>query len=225
MENNSKLFVLDKKEIALIFVFMILIAITSFTLGVRVGKKMLLSAQGITEEDMAAIRLKSQTEEQVEKATEEAAGKTLDKEQVNEDAFDKLQKEMEGIEGSANSSDGKSSAPTMPAMTDGKTSVPAATSTKEDVMMSASDESGDAKSAGKYTIQLGSYPKLSEAKEFADAFTIRGYNPLINQVRINDKNWYRVSLGSFSTMNEAKEYVKKEDSLFQGQEYVIVEIK
>ncbi len=221
MENNSKLFVLDKKEIALIFVFMILIAITSFTLGVRVGKKMLLSAQGITEEDMQAIKLKSQTEEQVEKAAQEEAGKSLDKEKVSEDAFDKLQKEMEGIEGSANSSESKSAAP---AMTDGKTAA-TTTSPKEDVMMSAAEEDGDNKSAGRYTIQLGSYPKLSEAKEFADAFTIRGYNPLINQVRINDKNWYRVSLGSFNTMNEAKEYVKKEDSLFQGQEYVIVEIK
>jgi cell division protein FtsN len=181
---------------------------------------MLLSAQGITEEDMAAIKLKSQTEEQVEKASEEAAGKTLDKEQVNEDAFNKLQKEMEGIEGGGNSPETKA---TTPAMTDAKSS--AATSTKEDVMMSSAEEENETKATGRYTIQLGSYPKLSEAKEFADAFTIRGYNPLINQVRINDKNWYRVSLGSFNTMNEAKEYVKKEDSLFQGQEYVIVEIK
>ncbi|MFZ4712098.1 MAG: SPOR domain-containing protein [Bacteriovoracaceae bacterium] len=213
MENNNKLFVLDKKEIALIFLFMIVIAITSFTLGVRIGKKMLLTSQGITAADMDAFKLKSQTEEQVEKAKNEIDGKPVDKEEVNKDGFNNLQKEMETIESSDIGATAKSSKGQTEEMT---------SSGKEDVMMSSADEET---ATGKFTIQLGSYPKLSEAKEFADAFTVRGYNPLINQVKINEKNWYRVSLGSFGSMAEAKEYVKKEESLFQGQDFVIVEIK
>jgi septal ring-binding cell division protein DamX len=215
MENNNKLFVLDKKEIALIFLFMIVIAITSFTLGVRIGKKMLLSSQGITESDIEAFKLKSQTEEQVEKAKLEVDSKPEDKEEVNQEGFNSLQKEMETLETSGGTSKGSSSSkPAQEEMT--------SSSSKEEVMMSSSDEENN---SAKFTIQLGSYPKLTEAKEFADAFTVRGYNPSINQVKVNEKNWYRVTLGSFTSMAEAKDYVKKEESLFQGQDFVIVEIK
>ncbi len=214
MENNNKLFVLDKKEIALIFLFMIVIAITSFTLGVRIGKKMLLSSQGITESDIEAFKLKSQTEEQVEKAKQEVDSKPEDKEEVNQEGFNSLQKEMETLETSGGTTKGSTSAkPVQEEMT---------SSSKEEVMMSSSEEENK---SDKFTIQLGSYPKLTEAKEFADAFTVRGYNPSINQVKVNEKNWYRVTLGSFTSMAEAKDYVKKEESLFQGQDFVIVEIK
>ena len=40
---------------------------------------------------------------------------------------------------------------------------------------------------GKYTIQLGSYNTVEEAKQFAEGFTVRGYNPIINEVKIEDK--------------------------------------
>ncbi len=79
---------------------------------------------------------------------------------------------------------------------------------------------------GKYTIQLGSYATMDEAKQFAEGFTVRGYNPILNEVIIPEKGtWYRVSLGLFGSVADAKEYVKKEATLFQGQDYVISEIK
>src|SRR5690606_23647583 len=79
---------------------------------------------------------------------------------------------------------------------------------------------------GKFTVQLGSYPSLEEAKQFAEGFTVRGYNPIINETRITDKGtWYRVSLGLFSSVEEAKTYIRNEQSLFSGQDYVITEIK
>lgn len=78
--------------------------------------------------------------------------------------------------------------------------------------------------AGNYTIQLGSYPQEADAIKFADGFRIRGYNPILSEVRIPDKGiWYRVSLGTFTTVAQAKEYISKEESLFQGQDYVITE--
>jgi septal ring-binding cell division protein DamX len=78
---------------------------------------------------------------------------------------------------------------------------------------------------GKYTIQLGSYNTLDEAKQFAEGFTVRGYNPIINEVKIEGKGtWYRVSLGVFTTVEEAKSYIKQEQSLFSGQDHVISKI-
>jgi cell division protein FtsN len=67
---------------------------------------------------------------------------------------------------------------------------------------------------------------LNEAKQFAEGFTVRGYNPIINEVKIDGKGtWYRVSLGLFNSVDEAKTYIKQEQSLFSGQEHVISEIQ
>lgn len=80
--------------------------------------------------------------------------------------------------------------------------------------------------AGKFTIQLGSYNTMDEAKQFAEGFTVRGYSPIINEVKIEGKgNWYRVSLGLFNSVEEAKTYIKSEQSLFSGQDHIITEIK
>lgn len=80
--------------------------------------------------------------------------------------------------------------------------------------------------AGKYTIQLGSYNTVEEAKQFAEGFTVRGYSPIVNEVKIEGKGtWYRVSLGLFNTVEDAKAYIKAEQSLFSGQEHVISELK
>lgn len=209
MEQQPKIYVFDKKEIALIFLFMIVIAITSFTLGVRVGKKMLFSSAPESSEQVSNLELKSQVEEQVQKVTEEESKNPVQEEQVKEDAFNKLQKEMEGLDNNKSSVEAKDSLGS------------------DDVTMMSSDEEKkpQAIGQGKFTIQLGSYPKLSEAKDFADAFTVRGYNPILTQVKVGGKPWYRVSLGSFESMQEAKDYIKKEESLFGGQEYVIVEMK
>ncbi|CAN0060821.1 unnamed protein product [Chrysoparadoxa australica] len=79
------------------------------------------------------------------------------------------------------------------------------------------------KFSGKYTIQLGSHRSVEEAEAFAEGFKVRGYNPIINEVEIPNRGiWYRVSLGVFDTITDAKDYVKKEQSLFQGQDYVFV---
>src|SRR5690606_27564903 len=46
--------------------------------------------------------------------------------------------------------------------------------------------------AGKFTVQLGSYNSMEDAKQFAEGFTVRGYSPIINEVKIEGKgNWYR----------------------------------
>lgn len=220
MEEKNKVFVFEKKEVALIFIFMILIGVTSFTLGVRIGKKMLFSSVGITEEDLRSLKLKSQQEENVESVVKEIQGKTPSKEELSQDAFSKLQKEMEEIDKGQGAP--KPDSNVAPEVTPEKTSVSTDAEKKSDVVMMSKDEE---EGSFKYTIQLGSHPKLSEAKEFADAFTVRGYNPIINQVKVGGKLWYRVSLGTFNSVVEAKDYIKKEDSLFQGQEFVIVEMK
>lgn len=90
----------------------------------------------------------------------------------------------------------------------------------------ASEAAPQSTMTGKFTIQLGSYSTMDEAKQFAEGFTVRGYSPIINEVKIDGKgNWYRVSLGLFDSVEDAKSYIKTEQSLFSGQDHIITEIK
>jgi cell division protein FtsN len=195
MEENNKVIVFERKEIVLILVFVLILIITSFTLGIRLGKKISLSESGIKSEDLKAVELKSAVEEDAETIVSEDA-KLTDEEKLKklmDESKTRLSDELEKF------SSEESATPVVEA----KNSM-----------------------AGKYTIQLGSYNSMEEAKQFAEGFTVRGYSPIINEVKIPGKgNWYRVSLGLFNTVEEAKTYIKNEQSLFAGQEHIITEIR
>lgn len=200
MEENNKVIVFEKKEIILILIFVVVLIITSFTLGIRLGKKLTLDEAGITPVDQKTVELKSGLEEDVEKTVEEDSKLTDD---------EKLKKLMD--ESKTRLGDELEKFSTEEKKIESNQSVPPQTSSPMD---------------GKYTIQLGSYPSVEEAKQFAEGFTVRGYSPIINETTIEGKGtWYRVSLGLFGTVEEAKTYIKNEQSLFSGQDYVITELK
>jgi cell division protein FtsN len=201
MEDNAKVFVFEKKEIFLIFVFVVIMSVTCFTLGVNLGKKLALEKSGVTEVDTKTVEMKSTLEEDVEKTLAQPELSDEEKlKQLMDESKEKLNVELQQF----GTEEKKVEAP-----------APA-----------TSEVSTATKDSGKYTIQLGSYSTMDEAKQFAEGFTVRGYNPIINEVIIAEKGtWYRVSLGLFVSVQEAKDYVKKEATLFQGQDYVISEIK
>lgn len=198
MEENNKVIVFEKKEIVLISLLVLVLIVASFTIGVKMGKRLSLDASGVSTEDKKTVELKSTVEEDAEK-TLSADAQLTDEEKLRklmEESKTKLSDELEKF-----SSEESATAP-------------AATSTPANPM------------AGKYTIQLGSYNTVEEAKQFAEGFTVRGYSPIINEVKIEGKGtWFRVSLGAFDTVEAAKKYIRDEKSLFSGQDHVITEIK
>lgn len=204
MEENNKVIVFEKKEIILVLIFVVVLIITSFTLGIRLGKKLSLAESGIKDEDVQTVELKSGLEEDAEK-TVEAESKLTDEEKLKklmDESKSRLSDELEKFS------------------TEEKPALGSETTT--------TNESASAPNSmvGKFTIQLGSYPSMDEARQFAEGFTVRGYSPIINETNIEGKGtWYRVSLGLFETVDEAKAYVKTEESLFSGQDYVITEIR
>ncbi len=206
MEENNKVIVFEKKEIILVLVFVVILIITSFTIGIRLGKKLSLSEAGIKPVDEKTVELKSGLEEDAEKTVTEESKLTDDEKlkKLMDESKTRLSDELEKF-----SSDDKAVA---------------VQSTEVNTVPSENQSSSPVN--GKYTIQLGSYPTMEEAKQFAEGFTVRGYSPIINQTSLEGKGtWYRVSLGLFATVEEAKGYIKKEQTLFSGQDYVITEIK
>lgn len=211
MEENNKVIVFEKKEIILVFIFVMVLIITSFTLGIRLGKKLSLKEAGIEDQDVKAVELKSSAEEDVDQ-TMSADAKLTDEEKLSKlmsESKDRLNDELEKFSTQENPKGGAVQA-------SAEVAAPAVDSaTSKNTTM-----------AGKFTIQLGSYNTVEEAKQFAEGFTVRGYSPIINEVKIEGKgNWYRVSLGLFKTVEEAKAYIKQEQSLFSGQDHIITEIR
>jgi septal ring-binding cell division protein DamX len=201
MEENNKVIIFEKKEIVLISLLVVILIVTSFTIGVKMGKKISLDSAGVTADDRKTVELKSTVEEDAEKILSTDAQLT-DEEKLRklmEESKTKLADELQKF------------------------------STEETAASAqATAGAGPAKNpmAGKYTIQLGSYNTVDEAKQFAEGFTVRGYNPIINEVKIEGKGtWFRVSLGVFDTVEGAKRYIREEKSLFSGQDHVITEIK
>lgn len=199
MEENNKVIVFEKKEIILVLIFVVVLIVTSFTLGIRLGKKLAFDDAGIKKEDVKAVELKSTVEEDAEVTVSEDA-KLTDEEKLKklmDESKTRLTDELEKFS------------------VEDSSAVPKAPVQAEPSPM-----------AGKYTIQLGSYNNVDEARQFAEGFTVRGYSPIINEVKISGKGtWYRVSLGLFDTVDEAKAYISQEQSLFSGQEHVISEIQ
>lgn len=215
MQENAKVFVFEKKEIFLIFVFVVIMSVTCFTLGVNLGKKLSLDKAGITPEDRKTVQMKSTTEELADDALKNDTSTDEEKLKAMLDSSrEKLNSEL------------KDFAEDKPkASTEAAAEIPE-TKPAETVANPATNATSANAYTGKYTIQLGSYNTMEEAKQFAEGFSVRGYNPIVNEVVIPEKGtWYRVSLGVFESVAEAKSYIKKEGSLFQGQQYVISEIK
>lgn len=237
MSDKTKLYVFEKKEIALIFVFMLLIATTSFMLGVKIGKSYSYEAAGLTEEDRERIDLLSTQEELIQQMLQEEDLGPIDEDELNREMHETLrerireQLERRGTEDSQSSAPSRDQAPA-PDMSpdesediigryqDGQLDIRPVDQGRE-----SSDSVGERRAShysGKFTIQLGSYRRQSDAEDFARGFAVRGYEPIINEVDIpNRGTWFRVSLGVFDTSTQAKRYIENERELFQGQDYVI----
>lgn len=201
MDDKSNLYVFERKEVFLIFLFMILIGVTSFILGVKVGKQYSFAQAGFEQADQERVELLSKEEEQIHQNGDKPKDVQIDAdnlvERMNESLEQKIREELEREEAT-------------PVPTE-----PAKDSTQTDIKTESSALSG------KYTIQLGSYRTLEEAEQFANGFKIKGYNPIISQKEIQGRGtWFRVSLGAFDSLSQAKDYILKEKELFLGQDYV-----
>jgi len=216
MDSKTKLYVFAKKEVALIFIFMILIAITSFVMGVKIGKNYSLEMAGITPADQKkVVELLSKKEEELEGIKKNAESHTVESSDIEHKLQEKISAEFGG-EAPATAAHGEAPA-TAPAGH-------APMSTEPAKAVHGGGQSKDGLS-GKFTIQLGSHRTLKEAEDFAEGFKARGYDPIINQIDIKGKGtWYRVSLGAFNTNEEARAYIAKEKTLFIGQDYTIVKM-
>lgn len=61
-------------------------------------------------------------------------------------------------------------------------------------------------SAGKFTVQVGSYAKEEEAQKIAGDLKSKGFSAFYIPANVKGQTWYRVSVGLFATPKEAQDY-------------------
>jgi cell division protein FtsN len=235
MNENAKLYVFERKEVFLIFLFVFVTAVTSFVFGVKVGKNFSFQQAGLTQVESDKVELLSGQEENVEAVVQEKSKEPVDASKLNQESHDRLKaiidKEFSDKLAAKNTDAAKVAEPVIknaeatvaPAKIIGDENVESidVKTAVENSSVASAPKSNVDKYTGKWTIQLGAHRSLEEAEKFSDGFRVRGYSPIINEVNVSGKGaWFRVSLGVFETLAEAKEYVLKERSLFEGQDYV-----
>lgn len=227
MDDKTKLYVFEKKEVFLIFVFMILIAITSFLIGVKIGTKFSFEKTGFMDEDRESIEIQSQVEENVSAIAEKNNEQS---EQLDEDAkFEELKKitetsisdkfenefSNENKKFNGQKKRNKSDSDKVKAIKIEKEAKQAEVTAAPIVEAEPKDMLEE-----KYTIQLSAHRSVKEAEQFADAYKIRGYNPIISEKETDSGVWFRVSIGAFDNLADAKKYVLDNKSLFEGTGYI-----
>jgi cell division septation protein DedD len=203
MDDKTNLYVFEKKEVFLIFIFMILIAITSFVLGVKIGKTFTypqldesLSREQSPVANQSDLSFQSEREEQVN----ELSDMTLEESDLDTTARlrETLVQEIAG------------------AQTPAREEEPAVVQAPEP---SEQVEEAQPDLTGKWTIQLASFPQLTLAQDFAAGFKARGQNTIIREVNLPSRGgiWYRVSLGLFDSSSQALEFMRSNRELLDGE--------
>lgn len=228
MNDKSNFYVFEKKEILLVVLFVILVAITSFFFGLKVGSNYAFEKAGLTQKEeqivkepvdqAAKVDLTSPEEEKVKELVENKEVNAVSKEELNKKIEESLKEKMVKEFSNENKDFNEATA----ALKDETPAAEAQVEHKQEELAqpvletnSQSDEY-----TGKYTIVVGSFESISDAKEFAEGFRVLGFSPIVNEKDIPGKgNRYRVSLGAFERIIEAKQYVKKNRSLFAGRDY------
>lgn len=233
MNDKSNFYVFEKKEILLVVVFVILVAVTSFFFGLKIGSNYAFEKAGCADEAEKVldtpvsksdkVDLTSPEEEKVQELVQEQSSNNVSKEDLNkrieESLKEKMVKEFSNENREFNDLDAGTQQPEQ--RVEQREEEPAA-QVQEAVNQVEQSNASDDEYTGKYTIVVGSFESIDDAKEFAEGFRVLGFSPIINEKDIPGKgNRFRVSLGAFERMIEATQYIKKNRSLFAGRDKFI----
>lgn len=236
MSEKSNFYVFEKKEILLVVLFVILVAVTSFLFGLKIGSSYSFDQAGFSSQEKEMLNKQpgkvefiSKEEERVQDIIEKKEDRA--KEDINKEIQESLKNKI--IQEFSNENekfqDSSAQKKIQNKVNEASDVQELVENTQGEPVTEPEDELSDQQEpasvgdsfSGKYTIQLAAFQTISEAKEFAEGFKVLGYSPIINEKEIQGRgNWFRVSLGVFENLSGAKDYILKNKSLFAERDYV-----
>ncbi|MCM2323985.1 MAG: SPOR domain-containing protein [Oligoflexia bacterium] len=206
MERKQRFFIYDRKEMGVLLLLGVMVAFFAFTLGVHLGKRVGPKGQNPSGFEASALptvsdklpnRQEIQDQTKNAQATvDESLSQALHDEVVRTGVKLDVPRQVQLPEKPR----AKEAGATTPAV-EAPLSLPKAAEAKVEVLEAARRVTP----AGKFTLQIGSYPSLAEAKDQVDSMEALGLKPFLRAAEIKGKGkWYRVYLGGFVSKDEAE---------------------
>ena len=192
MEQKQRFFIYGRKEMGVLVLLGLLVAVFAFTLGVHLGKRVIPKSASAPVADASTLPTLPDNVPNQQELSEEAknTGQRAD-EALGQALHEEVLKT--GIK-----------------LDQGKPMELPKELAKEKAREEKAPEPRPARSSvaapiGKYTLQIGSFPSLREAQQSVQSLPEHGLKPYIRSAEIKGKGkWFRVFAGSYATRLEAE---------------------
>lgn len=193
MERKARLFIYDRREIAVLILLGVMVALFAFTLGVHLGKRVHPHALGVVPRDTrSAETVPDQIPNRQELTEQGKAAPQAGDEALTQALHDEVSKT--GV---------KLDTPRQVELPDEPISENAGATTLKRAATSA--PKATPRSAGHYTLQVGSYQTQGEAETQLKALAAHDLKAALKPVEIQGKGtWFRVYVGTFGSRDEAQ---------------------
>jgi cell division protein FtsN len=219
---KQRLFIYDRKEMAVLTLLGLMVALFAFTLGVHLGKKVnpgqtqKSTSDGVaparTEPDQVpdnpeivdqTVGAPEAVDEKLDQALQEEVSKTGIK--LNEPRQVDLPKDAKSGAGGATTPAEAETAPVHTEKPAARVRVAPKQVQNSKDSFSAFERAAPKGATGKYTLQVGSHRIKEEAESQIRALEIQGLKPFARAVDLKQKgHWHRVFIGGFATQEDAE---------------------
>jgi len=199
MDPRRKLFIYDRKEVGILILLGVGVALFAFTLGVHLGKQVVPKPLDLQAKEESVEVLESAKHENPDRTAIGSEVKNVPgavSEVLDQNLRDEVAKTGLQIE--------KSKTLTLPKEVKRDTQSPETGLAKNPVRPEKVQTTTTVKSGG-YTLQVGSYPTLKEAEPELLKLNENGLRPVVKEVELKGKGkWYRVVVGEYANARDAE---------------------
>jgi cell division protein FtsN len=211
MEQKSRLFIYDRKEMLVLVALGVLVAAFAFTLGLHLGKRITAaSPHALVPPETPLIPTEGDSLPNRQELTEQGKGAAQASDEALSQALHdevtrtgvKLDVPRQVVLPGGTRAEGKRSGDGEASGSEKLTAMPQPRAPK-----AAGEPTAETRvaPAGKFTLQVGSHPLLEEARDQVDALEVLGVTPYIRSADVKGKGrWYRVYLGGYPSRDEAE---------------------
>ncbi len=207
-EPKQRIFIYDRREVAVLVLLGLMVAVFAFTLGVHLGKKIgpdqvavnhqsdhTLPAETVDDAVPSRLEMSEQTKD-VDDAMDESLNQVLHDEVARSGVKIGKIKQIKLPSKAASKNQGATTGP--------RAENSAVTQVKKAIVINRPVPHG------KYTIQIGSFPSAKEAISRLEHLESSGKRAFIRQAKLKGRgDWFRVYLGGFPSKKDADKIAKK----------------
>lgn len=213
MEHRSQIFIYERRELLILILLATTVAVFAFTLGVHLGKRVHSPAEFFSK---TTAHAPVETAEDQLPTSVEISDQVTGIQRAARDILDETIKNEVSRTGVKLEPHRQVSLPEKTASANkGATTLITALENAVKAIHRKTPEK-------KYTLQVGSYPRLSDAQDRIEALEALQLEPYLRVVDLGKKGrWYRIFLGGFDSKKEAEDFGQRYKSRNTIESYIV----